>query len=37
MPRPDLRQDPWHAPDPSFLGEQSQGGVGNHAGSELGR
>jgi hypothetical protein len=35
MPRPDPRQDPWHAPDPSFLGEQSQGGMGNHAGPEL--
>jgi hypothetical protein len=35
MPRPDPRQDPWHAPDPSLLGEQSQGGMGNHAGPEL--
>jgi hypothetical protein len=28
-------RDPWHAPDPSFLGEQSQAGQGNHAGPEL--
>ncbi|MGY1669535.1 hypothetical protein [Geodermatophilus sp. SYSU D00710] len=35
MPRPDPRQDPWHAPDPGFLGEESQGGTGNHAGPEL--
>jgi hypothetical protein len=35
MPRPDPRRDPWHAPDPGFLGEQSQGGTGNHAGPEL--
>jgi hypothetical protein len=35
MPRPDPRRDPWHAPDPGFLGEQSQGGMGNHAGPEL--
>src|SRR3954469_20832726 len=34
MPRPDPRQDPRAAPDPSFLGEQSQGGTGNHAGPE---
>jgi hypothetical protein len=35
MPRSDPCHDPWHAPDPSFLGEQSQGGMGNHAGIEL--
>jgi hypothetical protein len=35
LPRPDPRQDPRHAPDPRFLGEQSQGGMGNHAGPEL--
>ena len=35
-PRTDPRRpDPWHAPDPNFLGEQSQGGQGNHAGPEL--
>jgi hypothetical protein len=35
MPRPDPRPDPWGASDPSFLGEQSQGGMGNHAGPDL--
>ncbi|MGY1697974.1 MULTISPECIES: hypothetical protein [unclassified Geodermatophilus] len=35
MSRPDPHQDPWHGPDPSFLGEESQGGMGNHAGPEL--
>ena len=26
---------PWRDPDRTFLGEQSQGGMGNHAGPEL--
>jgi hypothetical protein len=29
------RPDPRPAPDPNFLGEQSQAAMGNHAGPEL--
>ena len=35
MSRPTSQHEPWRDPDRTFLGEQSQGGTGNHAGPEL--